>query len=190
MSRRQALESRDQVLNLRIGCTDAYAPAELLQHVDAGSAVRRIHHEMHGPVRFEHAAQSSEPRIGVGQMMEHSGADDVIEAPRQLVYPIDGELKDLESAQVVLSLEFLSTADARRAEIDAGNPRPGPPQGMPGSLRCAASRGCWQRLRVQLRGRGDVVLRGQLPDALLLRRGHRPGLLELRPPRGWCGLAD
>src|SRR5262249_2309282 len=140
MSRRQALESRDQVLNLRIGCTDAYAPTELLQHVDAGPAVRRIHHEMHGPVRFEHAAQSSKPRIGVGKMMEHPGADDVIEGPLQLVYPIDGELIDLEGAQVVLSLEFFSTADARRAEIDAGNPSARPPQGIPGSLRRAASR--------------------------------------------------
>src|SRR5262249_6806738 len=140
MSRRQALESRDQVLNLRIGCADAYAPAELLQHVDAGSAVRRIHHEMHGPVRFEHAAQSSEPRIGVGQMMEHPGADDVIEAPLQFVYSIDGELMDLERAQVVLSLEPLGTADARRAEIDAGDPSPRPAQGIPGSLRRAASR--------------------------------------------------
>jgi len=95
---------------------------------------------MHGPVGFEHTAKSSEPRIGVGKMMEYPGADDVIEAPLQLVYPIDGELMDLESAQVVLSLEFLSTAYARGAEIDAGNPSPRPPQGIPRRLRCAASR--------------------------------------------------
>jgi hypothetical protein len=60
-------------------------------------------------------------------MMEYPGADDVIEAPLQLVYPIDGELMDLESAQVVLSLEFLGTAYARRAEIDAGNRSSRPP---------------------------------------------------------------
>jgi len=95
---------------------------------------------MHRPARVEDAAQSSEPRIGVGKMMEYPGADDVIEAPLQLVYPIDGELMDLESAQVVLSLEFLSTAYARGAEIDAGNPSSRPPQGIPGRLRCAASR--------------------------------------------------
>jgi hypothetical protein len=95
---------------------------------------------MHGPVGFEHAAKSPEPRIGVGKMMEYPGADDVIEASSQLVYPIDGELIDLETAQVVLSLEFLGTAYAGRAEIDAGNPSPGPPQGIPRRLRCAASR--------------------------------------------------
>src|SRR5215831_15715644 len=73
-------------------------------------------------------------------MMEYPGADDMIKAPLQLVYPIDGELMDLESAQVVLSLEFLGTAYARGAEIDAGNPSSRPPQGIPGRLRCAASR--------------------------------------------------
>jgi hypothetical protein len=77
---------------------------------------------MHGPVGFEHTAKSSESCIGVGKVMEYPGADDVIEARLQLVYPIDGKLIDLESAQVVLSLEFLGTAYARRAEIDARNP--------------------------------------------------------------------
>jgi hypothetical protein len=73
-------------------------------------------------------------------MVEYAGADDVIEAPLQLVYPIDGEVMDIESAQLVLLLEFLGTAHARRAEIDAGDPGPRPPQGIPGRLRCAASR--------------------------------------------------
>src|SRR5262245_404636 len=140
MSRWQRLESGDEVPDLRVGGTDTQAPTEVLQHVDAGPAVRRIHHEMHGPVGFEHAAESSEPRIGVGKMMEYTGADDVIEAPLQLVHSIDGELMDLESAQVVLSLECLGTAYARGAEIDAGHPSPRPPQGVPGCLRCAASR--------------------------------------------------
>jgi hypothetical protein len=95
---------------------------------------------MHGAVRLEHAAKTSEPSIGVGKVMEYPGADDVIEALPQLMYPIDGELIDLESAQVVLSLEFLGTAHARGAEIDAGNRGPRPPQGIPRRLRCAASR--------------------------------------------------
>src|SRR5262245_39150759 len=140
MPRWQRLESSDEVPNLRVACPDTYAPTELLQHVDAGPAVGRIHHEVHRPARFEHAAQSSESRIGVGKMMEYPGADDVIEAPLELVDQIDGKLMNLESAQVVLSLEPLSTAYARRAEIDAGNPRTRPPQGIPGRLRCAASR--------------------------------------------------
>src|SRR5262245_55619733 len=136
----QRPESGDEVPDLRVGSADTHAPTEVLQHVDAGPAVRRIHHEMHGTVRFEHAAKSSEPGIGVGKMMEHPGADDVIEALLQLMHPINGELIDLESAQVVLPLEFLSAAYARGAEIDAGNPGPRPPQGIPRRLRCAASR--------------------------------------------------
>src|SRR5262245_54989071 len=140
MPRWQRLESSDEVPNLRVGCTDTHAPTEVLQHVDSGPAVGRIHHEVHRPARFEHAAQSSESSIGVGKMLEYPGADDLIEAPLQLVDPIDRELMDLEGAQVVLSLEFLSMAYARRTEIDAGNPNPRPPQGIPGRLRCAASR--------------------------------------------------
>src|SRR5262249_922025 len=84
--------------------------------------------------------KSSETGVGVGKMMEDPGANDVIEARLQLVYPIDGEVMDLESAQLVLLLEFLGTAHARRAEIDAGDASPRPPQGIPGRLGWAASR--------------------------------------------------
>src|SRR5262245_43340077 len=140
MPRWQRLESSDELPNLGVGSTDTDAPAEVLQHVNAGPAVGRVHHEMHGPAWFEHAAQRSEGRIGVGKMMEYARADDLIEALLQLVYSIDWELMNLERAQVVLSFEFLSTAYARRAEIDAGDPSPRPPQGIPSCLRCAASR--------------------------------------------------
>jgi hypothetical protein len=95
---------------------------------------------MHGSVGLEHAAKTSETCIGVGKMMEHPGADDVIEAPLQLVYPIDGELMNLESAQLVLSLESFGTGHARGAEIDGGDSSTRPPQGIPGRLRRAASR--------------------------------------------------
>src|SRR5262245_36163308 len=99
MPGRQRPESVAEVPYLRVGSTDTRAPTELLQHVDAGPAVRRVHHEMHDTARFEDAAKSSQPRIGVGKVMEHPGADDVIEALLQLMHPINGELMDLESTQ-------------------------------------------------------------------------------------------
>src|SRR5262244_4378968 len=100
----QRCERRDEIADLLIVDMDADPSAELLQHIDAGASVRRIHHEMHRTVRFEHAAQSSESRIGVLKMMENSGADNLIEVRFQLVYPLDGKLADLEIVQVVFPL--------------------------------------------------------------------------------------
>ena len=93
----QRCERSDEIPNLLIVGMDADPSAEFLQHIDAGPSIRRIHHEMHrATVRFEHAAQSSEPRIGVRKMMEHPGADNLIEAHFQVAYPLDGKLADLE----------------------------------------------------------------------------------------------
>ena len=114
--------------------------AEFLQHVDAGPSVRRVHHEMHrSAVRVEHTAQSAEPRIGLREMMENPGADDLIEAHFQVAYPLDGKLADLEIVQVVFPLELLGTAHTGCAEVDAGNLSRGPTQGMLGRLRCPAA---------------------------------------------------
>ena len=62
-----------------IGGTNAYPSAELLQHIDTGSSVWRVHHQMHGSVRFEHAPHGCESGIWVDKMMENSGADNLIE---------------------------------------------------------------------------------------------------------------
>src|SRR5262249_9120872 len=128
-----------KIWDLLIVGMDADPSAEFLQHIDAGPSVGRIHHEMHCAVRFEHAAQRAEPRIRVREMMENPGADNLIEARFQLVYPLDRELVDLEIIQVVLSLELLGTAHTGCAEIDAGNPRRRPTQSMLGRLRCPAT---------------------------------------------------
>src|SRR4029077_2160870 len=111
-----------------------------LQHIDAGPSVRRIHHEMHrSTIRFEHAAQSAEPRIGVRKMMENPGADNLIEAHFQVTYLLDGKLTDLEIVQVVFPLELLGTAHTVCAEVDAGNLSRRPTQSMLGRLRCPAA---------------------------------------------------
>jgi|GEM_PF-4685608 len=135
----QRCERRDEIADLLIGSMDTYPSTEFLKHIDASPSVRRIHHEMHRTVRFEHAAQNSEPRIGVREMMENPGADNLIEAHFQVTYPLDGKLADLEIVQVVFPLELLGTAHTRCAEVDAGNLSRRPTQSMLGCLRCPAT---------------------------------------------------
>jgi hypothetical protein len=75
----QCPERRDEIHYSLIGGTDAHASSEFLQHIDTGPSVRRIHDQMHGSVRFEHASQGCESGVGVGEMMENSGADNLVE---------------------------------------------------------------------------------------------------------------
>src|SRR5262245_1569113 len=136
----QRCERREKIPDFLIVGMDADPSAEFLQHIDAGPSVRRIHHEMYrSTVRFKHAAQSAEPRIGVRKMMKNPGTDNLIEARFQLVYPLDRELADLEIAQMIFSFEFSGTAHTRCAEIDADNLSRRPTQSMLGRLRCPAA---------------------------------------------------
>ena len=66
--------------------------AKLLQHVDAGSPVGRVHHEMHRSISIEHPAQRAQSRIRVCKMMQNAGADDLIEAGLQLLHALDRKL--------------------------------------------------------------------------------------------------
>ena len=72
-------------------------------------------------------------------MMENPGADNLIEAHFQVVYPLDGKLADLEIVQVVFPLELFGRAHAGYAEVDAGNLSRRPTQGMLCRLRCPAT---------------------------------------------------
>ena len=65
MPRRQLLERGDEIAYLVVRGRDADQPAELLQHVDAGPSVRRVHHEVHRAVRLEHVAQRAQRRVGI-----------------------------------------------------------------------------------------------------------------------------
>src|SRR6266436_4727355 len=135
MSRRQFAERTDEISNFRIGGMDTDPSAELLQHVDPRPSVGRIHHEVHGSVRFEYAAESTEARIRVGEMVENARAHNLIKARPQVAHLVDGHLVDLKIFQVVFPLEFLRAADTRCAEVDAGYVSPRPAQRMLGSLR-------------------------------------------------------
>ena len=181
VSGRQRLERSDEIPNLVISGTDTDPSAELLQHVDAGPSVRRIDHELHRALRLEHAAQSAEPRIGVREMMENTGADDLVEGRLQLACPLDGQLVDLEIVQFVFSFELLSTAHARRAKVDARNLRRGPTQGMLCRLGCSAAGNQNGELFPKGSGRPEqMIIRAAsqrvLPEALIF--------IEARPPDG------
>src|SRR5262249_7190668 len=139
MARWQCGERCDKIPNLFIVGLDTYASTELLQQIDARPPVRRIHHEVHRPIRVEYAAQSAEPRIRIRKMMENPGAENLIEARCQLVDPLDGELADMEIGQVVLLLELLGTAHTGCAEVDTDNLSRRPAQRMLGGLRCPAA---------------------------------------------------
>src|ERR1700722_11309074 len=54
-------------------------------------------------------------------MMEHSGADNLVESRPQLHHTIDGKLMDLKIGQAIFTLERLRPLHTRRADVDAGD---------------------------------------------------------------------
>ena len=94
---------------------------------------------MHRPIRFEHVVQSCEPCIGIGEMMENSCADNLIEAHPQSFTLLDGKLVDLKILQVVFAFELFRAPHARSAEVDASDLSFGPTQSMLCCLRRPAA---------------------------------------------------
>ena len=80
MLRRQFLERSDQRANSVVRGGNSDQAAELLDHVDAGPAVRRVHHEVQRAVGREHVAQRPQRRVGIFEMVQHARAHDLIEA--------------------------------------------------------------------------------------------------------------
>ena len=64
--------------------------------------------------------------IGIGEMMQHAGADDEIEAAIQRLDILDRQLPQLEVRQVLLALQLLGVVEARGADVDADDARVGP----------------------------------------------------------------
>src|SRR5580698_8701524 len=94
---------------------------------------------MQGSVWFEHAPQGCEPGVRVGEMMENSGADNLVEGLLQFIYAIDGKLMDLKIGQVMFALERLRPLHARRADVNAGDLSRRPTQRMLCCLGCSAA---------------------------------------------------
>src|SRR5579862_2808828 len=121
MPGRQCVERAYQVSNFPVSGADANPPTELLQHVDARSSVRRIHHQMHHSVWLEYAPQSTKACIGIGEMMENPGAHNLIEAHTQFVHLLDGKLVYPKILQIVFFPEILRTPHTSCTAVDARN---------------------------------------------------------------------
>ena len=140
MTGRQGLERNHKIVDVVIGGANAGPSAELLQDVNTGASVRRIHHQMHGPFRFQHTAQGVEANRGIGQMVQDSRTDNLVESGCQLRDSLNRQLVDLKIRKLIFSLQLLSVAYTGRAEIDTRHLGRRPAHRVFGSLRCPASR--------------------------------------------------
>ena len=135
----QDLQRRDEIPDFLFRRPDAKSAAVLLQHVHARSAVRRVHHQVHDAVRFQHGAKRPQSSIRIGEVMQHTRAHNQIESPIQIAGAFDRPLPDLEIREVVLLLQLLGVIDARRADVDADDARVGPAESVLRRLPRAAS---------------------------------------------------
>ena len=118
---------------------DPETAAVILKHVDAGAAVRRVDHHVQGAVRRQHLAQRAQPGVGIGQVVQHAGADDVVETLAEFAGAFDGELSNLEIVELVFALELQLVRDAVFADVDSDDACPRPADGVVRGLRRAAA---------------------------------------------------
>ena len=91
---------------------------------------------MHGAVWLEHGPQGAQPRVGIGQVVQHARTHDLVETAAQLTGPLDRQLADLQIVQMVFAFQRLGVANARLADVDADHLASGLAQGVLGRLRC------------------------------------------------------
>ena len=128
-----AFEARGEIAHFRRRRGDAEAAAIILEHVDTRPAVGRVDHHVDGPRRMKRVAQCTQARVGIGEMMQHTAADDVIEASPKLARTFDGKLLDFEIVEGMLAFQALREGDALGADIDAGHLGTWPAQCVMGS---------------------------------------------------------
>ena len=95
---------------------------------------------MHRPRRQEDVAQRPQTDAGVGQMMEHARADDLIEFASNFPHALDRELVELEILDIVFLLQSTGEVQARLADVDTRHPRLGLAQRIGGGLGGTATR--------------------------------------------------
>ena len=69
-----------------------------------GASVGSVEHQVHGSSGVEDRAEGPESCVGVAEMMEDAGADDLVEGGVEFMDAIDGELMDVEVGEVVFAL--------------------------------------------------------------------------------------
>jgi hypothetical protein len=82
-------QHRNQTVELFFRGSDAEFAAVLLNHVNAGATVRRVHHQIHRAIRFQHRAERAQSRIGIDEMVQHAGANDEVETAVQVAGVLD-----------------------------------------------------------------------------------------------------
>src|SRR6185369_8878087 len=112
---------------------------KLLEHVNAGSAILSIHHQMHCSVSLQYLPQCGDPGVGIRKMMEHSSADYLVECRIEFSNAFKRQLNDSEIVQLVFQLQLIRSVDTRRTEIDARDLCVRPTDRMLRCLRCATS---------------------------------------------------
>jgi hypothetical protein len=163
-------------------------PAEFLEHIDASPPVWRVHQKKQRSAGFEQTAQNAEARVGVFQVMEDSGANNLIEARIQFVSPLDWKLVELEILQVVFALEFLGAAHTGCAKVDTGHLRVRPAQGMFGCLRRSAAGNKYGMIFSKSSGRPKQMIIGAAPFAIPPKASIT--VKAVNRPRIWVALVE
>jgi hypothetical protein len=137
---RESFKACDEVVNLGIRPTDSDASTVLLKHVDAGTSVRRVDHQVHCAGVREHVVQSAQTSIRVGKVVQNAGADDMIEGLSEFGNALDSNLVHFEIFERVLLLQLFRKRDALCADIDPDYLRTRPTHSVVRSLDGSAAR--------------------------------------------------
>ena len=74
---------------------------------------------MQRPIGLEDAAEGAKPGVGIGQVMEHAGADDLVELLAELSDVFDRQPMEFQIAQFVFALQLARVAEARLADVNS-----------------------------------------------------------------------
>ena len=102
---RQRTDHGAEVPQLRLRGADPEQAAVLLHHVDAGTPICCIDHQVHCAIGRKDTAQRPKADIRVGQVVEHAGADDLVEHLAELPDLLDREPMEIEISQADIFAE-------------------------------------------------------------------------------------
>src|SRR6516162_6456635 len=103
---RQRTDRRAEISQFRLRGTDPEQTAIFLHHVDAGTPISRIDHQMHCAIRRKDTTQRAKADVRVGKVVKHTGADDLVKAPANLADIFDREAMEVEVPQAVFALQL------------------------------------------------------------------------------------
>ena len=140
MVRGQGFQQRSKVPQIRVRGAHPEQATILLHHVEAGSPVGSVDHQVQRAFGPKHVAQGAQTAVRVGQMVQHPGADDLVEGLPELLHTLDRQLVQIEVREPVLALQLTRAAQADGADVDARNVRLGLDERVARRLRGAAAR--------------------------------------------------